>query len=299
MTSKVFFKNLNKMKYSYLFILPVLIVVTVFVFIPVIASLCLSFTEYDVINPPRFVGLKNYATLLFRDPLFWKSVANTCYYVGVVVPFGMCLALALAVLINRIKRFVAFFRTVYFLPMVTSVVAVSVVWKWLYAGDKYGLMNFFLTKLGAQPVDWLMNPNTTLPAIIVMSIWAGLGYNLLIFLAGLQNIPDFLYEAADIDGASTWQKFMNITIPMLKPTTMFVLIMSTITSFQVFEQVYIMTQGTEYTGGVLHCALTVVSYLYERGFQRFMMGYASAIAYLLFVIIFVLTIVYYRFFKEA
>jgi multiple sugar transport system permease protein len=209
------------------------------------------------------------------------------------------LALLLAVAVDQIRnRFFKYFtRTVYFLPTITAVVAISVIWKWLYAGEKYGLVNFAIMKMGFQPVDWLTNPKTTLPAIMIMSIWGGLGQNFIIFLAGLQGIPRTVYEAAEIDGVSRWQNFWHITLPLLRPVMVFVVLMSVISSFQVFDQVYILTQGTEYVGGVLHSALTIVTYLYERGFQRFMMGYASAIAYLLFLAIFSLTLVNMRLLK--
>jgi len=287
------------MKAGYLFIAPALLIITVFVFIPIFASLYLSFTDYDVLSAPRWVGLKNFTTLLFDDPLFWKAVQNTVLFVLGTVPTGIVLALLLAVAVDQIgnKFFKYFTRTVYFLPTITAVVAISVIWKWLYAGEKYGLVNFALLKMGFQPVDWLTNPKTTLPAIMVMSIWGGLGQNFIIFLAGLQGIPRTVYEAAEIDGVSRWQNFWHITLPLLRPVMVFVVLMSVISSFQVFDQVYILTQGTEYVGGVLHSALTIVTYLYERGFQRFMMGYASAIAYLLFFAIFSLTLVNMRLLK--
>jgi multiple sugar transport system permease protein len=181
----------------------------------------------------------------------------------------------------------------FFMPVVTSIVAVSVIWKWLFAGEKYGLINHWLMKIGIiNPVDWLVSPTWTLPAIMIMSIWAGLGYSMILLLAGLQTIPRTFYEAADIDGASGWHKFWHITLPLLKPTLLFVVIMSMINSFQLFEQVYIMTSGTgEGVGGVLDCALSLVAYLYEKGFQRFEMGYASALAYILFAIILAVTFI--------
>lgn len=276
------------MRAGYLFIAPAMLIITVFVLVPIFASLYLSFTEYDVLSPPKWVGLKNYTTLLFEDRLFWKAVANTFLYVGGTVPTGITLALVLAMAVDH-SRLKYFFRTVYFLPTITAIVAVSVIWKWLYASGKYGLINYVLMSFGVEPVDWLSNPRTTLPAIILMSIWGGLGYNFIIFLAGLQGIPRTVYEAAQIDGASRWQSFWHITLPLLRPVMIFVILMSLIGSFQVFDQVYILTQGTEYVGGVLHSALTIVTYLYERGFERFYMGYASAIAYLLFSVIFLLT----------
>lgn len=294
-----FFTELRKMMPGYLFILPAVLIISVFVFMPIIASLFLSFTQYNVLQPPKWVGLNNYYRLIFEDRLFWIAVRNTVFYVAGTVPIGVALSLLLAVWVDSVKiRFMKYlFRTIYFLPTITAIVAISVVWKWLYAGGTYGLINFVLVKMGIPPVDWLTNPKTTLPAIMLMSIWGGVGYNFIIFLAGLQGIPRTIYEAAEIDGASGLRNFWHITLPLLRPAIVFVVLMSVIGSFQVFDQVYILTQGTEYVGGVLHSALTIVTYLYERGFERFEMGYASAIAYMLFFLIFVLTLTNLKFLR--
>jgi len=186
---------------------------------------------------------------------------------------------------------------IYFIPSVTSVIALSVIWKWLFAGGKYGLINYFLILIGLKPVDWLMSPTLTLPAIMIMSIWAGMGYNMILFLAGLQTIPTTVYEAADIDGANIWDKFWNITLPLLKPTMVFVVIMGFIVSFQVFESIYIMTESEFGIGGVLDSALTVVAYLYDMGFRKFQMGYASALGYIVFLVVFTITIINIKFVK--
>jgi multiple sugar transport system permease protein len=286
----------KRTKWAYIFIAPAMLVLTIFVFVPVIASFFLSFTEYDGISSPKIVGLKNYINILFNDPLFWKAVKNTLVYVIVTVPLGIGVSLLVSLALYQKIKFSSLFRTGFFLPTVTSIAAVSVVWRWIYAGDKYGFLNFVLTKLGITSMlqDWLMQPSTTLPAIIVMSIWGGVGYNSIILLSGLQSIPDSIFEAAKIDGVSVWEKFWYITLPMLKPVMLFLVIMSTINSFQVFEQVYIMASSTEYFGGVLYSALTIVPYLYERAFKRFMLGYASALAYLLFIIIFIFTLIYMK-----
>jgi multiple sugar transport system permease protein len=286
----------KRTKWAYIFIAPAMLVLTIFVFVPVIASFFLSFTEYDGIYSPKIVGLKNYINILFNDPLFWKAVKNTLVYVIVTVPLGIGVSLLVSLALYQKIKFSSLFRTGFFLPTVTSIAAVSVVWRWIYAGDKYGFLNFVLTKLGIISMlqDWLMQPSTTLPAIIVMSIWGGVGYNSIILLSGLQSIPDSIFEAAKIDGVSVWEKFWYITLPMLKPVMLFLVIMSTINSFQVFEQVYIMASSTEYFGGVLYSALTIVPYLYERAFKRFMLGYASALAYLLFIIIFIFTLIYMK-----
>ena len=291
-SKKSFLKKLFEQRYSYLFIAPAAILFFVFIFIPVIASLSLSFTRYNALSAPHWLGLDNYYRLFVKDPRFWKALRNTSLYVLGVVPLGISISLLLAVAIDQKIRFKNFYKTMFFMPFVTSVVAYSVIWKWLFAGEKYGLINHWLMKLGINPVNWLLSPTWTLPAIMIMSIWAGLGYNMVLLLVGLQTIPRTFYEAAEIDGANTWYKFWHITLPLVRPTLLFVVIMSVINSFQVFEQVYIMTSGTgEGVGGVLDCALTIVAYLYEIGFQRFQMGYASAVAYILFAIILIATLV--------
>lgn len=291
MEKESFLEQLNKQKVSYLFIALPALLFFIFQLAPVIISFFWSFTRYDVIHPPRFVGLENYKNIIFHDPLFWKAIVNTIVYVVGVVPIGICLSLLLAVAIDQRIKFKNFFKSIFFLPTVTAIVAVSVIWKWLYAGEKYGLFNYFIMKLGFEPIDWLASPEWTLVSIMVMSIWAGVGYNMVLFLAGLQTIPHVMYEAAEIDGAGFWKKFFHITLPLLKPTIVFVTMMSFIFSFQVFEQVYIMTGGQGGIGGVLNSALTIVAYLYDKGFQKFQMGYASALAYIIFLWIFILTMV--------
>lgn len=297
MGKESFFERLSRQKTSYLFIALPATLFFVFQLAPVFISFIWSFTTYDVVHAPKFVGLSNYKEILFHDQLFWRAMFNTILYVIGVVPIGICLSLVLAVAIDQKIMFKNFFKSIFFLPTVTAIVAVSVIWKWLYAGEKYGLLNYFIMKFGFQPVDWLASPTWTLPSIIIMSIWAGLGYNMIIFLAGLQTIPHVMYEAAEIDGAGFWHKFLHITLPLLKPTIVFVTMMSFIVSFQVFEQVYIMTGGQGGLGGVLNSGLTIVAYLYDKGFQKFQMGYASALAYIIFIWIFVLTILNKRLMK--
>ncbi len=280
---------------AYLFIAPPLILFAIFVAVPVFVSLYWSFTRYDVLHPQVWVGLENYRRLLTEDPRFWKAFRNTVLYVLGVVPSGISIALLLAVALEELRRGKQLFKVLYFIPTVTSIVALSVIWKWLFAGEKFGLINYLLIRLGLQPIDWLLSPVWTLPAIIIMSIWAGLGYNLVLFSAGLSTIPSTLYEAAEVDGAGWWARFWHITLPMLKPSLVFVVTMSMIASFQVFDQVYIMTAGTgEGVGGILDSALTLVAYLYDQGFQKFNMGYASAIAYLIFGVVLALTLLNIR-----
>lgn len=285
---------------SYIFIAAPFILFLIFVLGPAIASFILSFTKYNVIQPAEFVGMANYKAIILQDARFWKAIKNTLVYVIGVVPFGICIALILAVAIDQRIKAKNFFKGVLFLPTVTSIVASSVMWRWLFAGEKYGFINYFIViKLGLKPVDWLLSPTWTLPSIIIMSIWAGLGYNVILFLAGLQTIPHAMYEAAEVDGAGYWHKFFRITIPLLKPTIVFVSIMSVIVSFQVFEQVYLMTGGGGgQLGGVLDSALTAVPYLFDKGFNKFQMGYASSMAYILFFIIFTLTFINIKFVKS-
>jgi len=297
MHNKGFLRQIKEQKISFLFIAPVVLLFVVFVLGPLTASFYWSFTEYNGIHAPKWVGLANYKAIFFDDPRFWKSVLNTVLYTAGVIPAGVIISLLLAMAVNRKIRFRQFFRAVYFIPAVTSVIALSVIWKWLFAGDKYGLINYWLINMGFKPVDWLMSPVWTLPAIIIMSIWAGIGYNMILFLAGLQTIPATVYEAADIDGASQWDKFWKITLPLLKPTMVFVVVMGFITSFQVFEQIYIMTESEFGIGGVLDSALTVVAYLYDMGFRKFQMGYASALGYIIFAVIFLVTIINIKFIK--
>ena len=295
---KGFFAALNEQKWSYLFIAPAVLLFVIFVVGPLIASLYWSFTEYNGIHAPKWVGIDNYRNIFLNDPRFWKSIRNTIFYTVGVIPPGVVLSLLLAIAVDQQIKFKNFFRVIYFIPSVTSVIALSVIWKWLFAGEKYGLINYFLILLGLKPIDWLMSPAWTLPAIMIMSIWAGIGYNMILFLAGLQTIPSTVYEAADIDGANMWDKFWHITLPLLKPTMVFVVIMGFIASFQVFERIYIMTEAEFGIGGVLDSALTVVAYLYDMGFRKFQMGYASALGYIVFIVIFAITMINLKFVKS-
>lgn len=290
--------KLNEQKWSFAFVAPAVLLFVVFVLGPLVASLYWSFTEYNGITAPKWVGLANYKNIFFNDPRFWKSIGNTVFYTLGVIPLGVVLSLFLAMAVDQHIRFKNFFRVIYFIPSVTSVIALSVIWKWLFAGEKYGLINYLLILMGLKPIDWLMSPVWTLPAIIIMSIWAGLGYNMILFLAGLQTIPTTVYEAADIDGANLWDKFWHITLPLLKPTMVFVVIMGFIASFQVFERIYIMTESEFGIGGVLDSALTVVAYLYDMGFRKFQMGYASALGYIVFMVIFAVTLINLKFIKS-
>lgn len=277
---------------AYILILPTIIGLIVFTASPVLASLYYSFTRWNLLSTPKWQGFDNYIELLTEDPLFWITIKNTGFYVLGTVPTGTVLALLLAIALNQKIRFVAVFRTIYFLPVVSSVVAISVLWLWLYQSD-FGLVNELLRALGFRGVRWLSSVTWAMPAIIIMSIWHGLGYNIVIFIAGLQGIPQDYYEAATVDGANSWHKFVNITIPLLSPVTFFVLTLSVINSFQVFAQAYVMTRG-----GPVNATKTIVYYLFQQGFENFHMGYASALAYVLFVIIVSLTLFQFWFQKR-
>jgi multiple sugar transport system permease protein len=269
---------------AYVLILPTLLGLIIFTAGPILAALYFSFTNWNLLSTPKWLGLTNYMNLFTNDPLFWTTLKNTAYYVVGTVPVGTGLALLLALALNQKIYGLAIFRTIYFLPVVSSVVAISVLWVWLYQAD-FGLINQFLRLFGITGIRWLSSPTWAMPAIIIMSIWHGLGYSIVIFIAGLQSIPHDYYEAARIDGANSWQQFRYITIPLISPVTFFVIILSLIGSFQVFEQAYVMTQG-----GPVNATKTIVYYLYQNGFMYFHMGYASALAYILFVIIVVITL---------
>jgi multiple sugar transport system permease protein len=278
---------------AYWFLAPALAVICIFFFIPVAASLLLSLTDFDIYAVAsranlRFVGADNYLRLL-RDPLFWVALKNTLYFVVVAGPLSVGVSLAVAVLLSaKLVRFRGVLRTIFFLPVVTTLVAVAVVWRYVYH-PRFGLLNYGLSLLGIAPIDWLGDPTWAMPAIILMAVWKNFGFNMVIFIAGLQNIPDRLYEAASIDGARSWAQFRSITLPMLAPTFLFVALMTMIGYFQLFAEPYVMTQG-----GPANSTLSVVLLLYQEGFRWWNMGYAAAVAFVLFAIILSLTLVTMR-----
>ncbi len=281
-----------------LFLGPALMALLVFLVIPIFASFALSVTDFDVYaltdwSRARFVGLSNFQELL-SDPLFWRSLLNTLYCLVVAMPLTVAISLGVAMLINREKtRFKGLFRVVYFLPFVTNTVAIAVVWSWIL-NMHYGVLNWFLGLFGIAGPNWLGDPTFAMSSIIMLVVWKAIGYNMILFIAGLQNIPDFLYEAAELDGASGWQKFVHITIPMLRPTMLFVTIMMLIGYLQLFEEPYMLTEG-----GPLNSTLSVVLYLYRQGFRFFELGYASALAVALFLIIITITLIRMRLSKEV
>ena len=279
---------MNPQRAAWLFLTPALLVLGVFFLLPVIAALLLSLTDYDLyalanIHNLRFVALQNYWTLL-HQPLFWSALAHTVYFVAIGVPLSMGTSLGAALLLNSpLARCKPFFRTALFAPVVTTVVAVAVIWRYLF-NTKYGMANFVLGHLGIHPVDWLGDPHWAMPTIILFAVWKNFGYNMIIFLAGLQAIPLDLYEAARIDGASAWRQLRHITLPMLGPTMLMVSILTVSGYFQLFAEPYVMTEG-----GPLQSTTSVLYLMYDEGFKWWNLGSASAVAFLLFLIMFGVT----------
>lgn len=268
---------------GYLFAAPWLIGFFVFTLGPFLASIVLSLQQWDMLTPMRYVGLRNFERML-QDNLFWQSLRVTVVYTVFAVPLQLAMALLLAVLVNGQGTVKLFFRAVFFLPSVTAGVAVAVLWRWLF-NPEFGLINFMLEKIGVAGPPWLSNPSWALPAVIVMSLW-GVGSTMLIYLASLQAIPDYLYEAAEIDGANVFGKFRFITLPMMSSTIFFTLVIGIIGSFQIFTQIYILTNG-----GPENATLFYVLYLYQQAFRGFQMGFASAMAWVLFLIVLALTLI--------
>lgn len=278
---------------GWLLLSPALLLIGVFFVVPVVASLLLGFTDFDIyaladLDALRIIGLRNYQALL-DSPLFWQALRNTCYFAFVGGPLSVAVSLAAALLVNaRATRFKAFFRSVLFMPFVTTLVAVAIVWRYLYHPE-YGLLNWALSFIGLGPVDWLGSASWAMPSIILVAVWKGFGYNMLVFIAGLQSIPEDLYEAARLDGATGWQQFRYITLPMLRPTMLFVAIITMVGFFQLFAEPYVMTQG-----GPLRSTTSLVLLMYEEGFRWWRMGYAAAVAVVLFLLILAVTLVQRR-----
>ncbi|MFN2378361.1 MAG: carbohydrate ABC transporter permease [Candidatus Binatia bacterium] len=263
---------------------PALAVIGLFFFVPVAASLLLSLTDFDIysvadLSAMRFVGLDNYAAVL-ADPQFHRAMRNTLYFVLVGGPLSIAVSLGAALLVDsRLARFKGLYRTVFFLPVTTTIVAVAVVWRYLYH-PRYGLLNQALTALGFAPIDWLGDPDWSMPAIILMAVWKNFGFNMIILVAGLQSIPERIYEAASLDGAGPWRRFVSITLPLLAPMLGFVTLLTAIGYFQFFAEPYVMTRG-----GPAGSTRSVVLLMYEEGFRWWNLGRASAVAFLLFAVI--------------
>jgi len=268
---------------GWMFAAPALTVIAVFFGLPVLAAFALSLTDFDIysladISNLRFVGLRNYASLL-QDPLFWGALGNTMYFVIVGVPLSIGVSLGAALLLHaKTARFKPFFRTACFAPVVTTVVAVAVIWRYLFH-TRYGLVNWGLTSIGLDPIDWLGDPTWAMPTIILFAVWKNFGYNMIIFLAGLQSIPEDLYEAARIDGATPAQQFWNVTLPQLGPVLLMVGVLTLSGYFQLFAEPYVITQG-----GPLESTVSVLYLMYEQGFKWWNLGTASAVAFLLFAL---------------
>ena len=275
------------------FVSPALVLIGVFFFVPVLGGLVLSFTDFDIyaIGRPdvaRLVGLDNYRRIL-TDPMFWKALGNTLVFVVVGGPLAVVVSLGAALLVSdKLARWPSLYRSVFFAPVVTTLVAVAIVWRYLFH-TKYGLLNWALGGLGVPPIDWLGDPHWAMFAIIVMAVWKNFGYNMLIFVAGLQAIPSELYEAAELDGAGGWPRFVHVTLPSLAPTLLFVALITMLGNFQIFAEPYVMTQG-----GPLKATTTIVMLMYEEGFRWWRMGVAAAIAFVLFVIMLIGTAVQTR-----
>lgn len=270
-------------RWAYLFLLPQYLGLLCFVLGPVVVTLFLSFSEWNLVAPPRWIGLQNYQ-VSFQTDVFWQTWRNTIYYVIATVAGSIVFSLALALALNEKLRGITLYRGIYFLPVVTSAVAVSMVWRWLY-NPEFGLFNAVLTTIGLPTLPWLNSLKWAMPSVIIMSIWQTVGYNMVIFLAGLQGIADQFYEAAEMDGATAWQKFRHITLPLLSPTTFFVIIILLINSFQVFDQVWIMTEG-----GPAGATTVLVEQIVKNAFAYSRMGYAAALSWVLFALVFVVTL---------
>lgn len=266
-----------------LFLAPDVLGLAVFVVLPILAALAISFTNWNALGAPGWIGAANYQRLM-ADPVFWSSLKTTALYTVIYVPLVFVVSLGLAVLANQRLPLIGMFRTLFFVPVVLSLVVTGLMWRFIF-DEQVGLLNYGLSLLHLPPRAWLGDVNLALPAIIVVSVWINMGYYMTIFLAGLQDIPREFYEAARIDGANGWQAFRRITLPLLTPTSLFVLVVTLIGSFQVFDQIWVMTKG-----GPADATQVTVIYIYKQAFQYLSLGYASAIAFALFLVIFLVSL---------
>jgi multiple sugar transport system permease protein len=272
---------------AWLFIAPALFGIVVFLLVPFLASVYLSLTRYSIVEPPQFVLFQNYRTMI-SDPSFWKTLGNTAYFAFTGIPLSLAFSLVLALMMNQQLVGRVVFRTAYFIPVVSSWVAVGLVWRWLY-NPEFGVVNYALSLIGINGPEWLVSTTWAMPAVIVVNVWKGLGFSMMLYLAALQGVPDVLYEAALIDGANGWQRFWHVTFPMISPTTFFLAVTSVISSFQVFDAIYAMTNG-----GPEESTKVIMYYLWENAFQFLRMGYAAAMAWVMFLIIFGLTLLQWK-----
>lgn len=278
----------------YLFLAPALAVIAVFVLYPIVAVVYYSFTDYNIISPPVWIGLKNYQQLI-QDPIFWLALEHSFIYL-LVTPILIVLSILLAIVVNRQLPGINFFRALYYIPVISGSIAVGIAWRLIW--DTHGLLNSTLLSVGLlkEPIQWLAEPNYTLPIAMLLTIWLGLGYYMMIFLAGLQNIPDELYDAAVIDGANGWQKHFYVSFPGLRPQITFVTVISCLAALEVFNEVYVLTGGS---GGFLDSGVTIVFYLWRVAFRLQHAGYASAVAMALLAITLVFSIVNIRFLERG
>lgn len=280
---------------GWLYVLPMLIIVAIFSLYPIVSSLAMSFyTQYNFFtNQVMALGFDNFK-YLWEDPLFHSAVANTLIFVVGVVPLEIIISLSVAVLLNQIKVLAGFFRTIYFLPFVTSIVAISMVWKWIYNKDA-GLLNYFLSFVGIHPIDWLNDPTWALPALIILAIWKSLGFNIMLFLVALNNVDKRLYSAATLDGANAWERFLHVTVPMISPMTFLIAVNTVIGSFKVFDEIFSLFGGQAGPG---NAAMTVVFYLYRMFYEQNKYGIAAAAGVVLFFMILIVTLLQTWFSKK-
>jgi multiple sugar transport system permease protein len=276
---------------GYLFLLPNLLGFVIFFLAPILFAFYIMLTDWSLSNDPQFVGLQNFETMV-NDRLFWKSLKNSFYYTFVAVPSGIFIAFWLAIALNRKIRGIIFFRTIYFLPQITLTVAAATVWRWIYQPE-LGLLNYILGLIGIDGPNWIHHSDWAMPAVIIMSNWQGVGFAMLILLAGLQGVPEEFYEAASIDGASSWQRMRYVTLPMLSPALFFVVVTSLIGAFQAFDQFFVLTQG-----GPADATTPLTLYIFNNAFKFFKMGYGAALAAALFVIILIITIIQWQLAKR-
>jgi len=284
------FFNIQRKVAPYIFVAPGVLFYLMVTIFPVFSGIWISFHRWNIIFPRKpWVGLENYISV-FQDPRFFTSLCNTLLYTAGVVPGAMIGGLVVAFLLNQRIKGRTLYRLLYYLPVVTPVAISAVIWKWIY-DPRYGIFNWLISLFGFPPQDWLMNTGLVMFSVIVVAIWCGIGYRMVVFLAALQGIPKSYYEAAEIDGANKWQTFRYITLPLLKPATLFILVTSIISSFQVFALVSVLADGT----GPLDSALVLVYYIFECAFTRLRMGYAAAMSMILFIIILIITALQWKF----